>query len=91
MLKDDILRFLVMVASKAFADQSEGTVKTPEISFVDEVKDAHRDWMEAQKRFEWVTDPDLVDQAIYAETAAQKKYQYLLKKAREAGNITQGI
>jgi hypothetical protein len=32
-----------------------------------------------------VTDPDLVDHAIYSMEAAEKKYIYLLKQAKKDG------
>lgn len=88
MLKDDILRVIMELSSRVFVEQNDETVQTPEINWIDEVKNAHRDWVTAQEHFEWVTDPDLVDQAIYAEVAAQKKYTYLLKKAKESGEAT---
>ncbi|NLC11971.1 MAG: DUF2508 family protein, partial [Firmicutes bacterium] len=46
------------------------------------VQDARQDWENAHSFFNSVSDPDLVDQAIYTMEAAEKKYQYLLKQAR---------
>ncbi len=34
--------------------------------------------------FENVSDPDLVDHAIHSMDAAQKRYMYLLRQARES-------
>ncbi|MGQ9779605.1 MAG: YaaL family protein [Bacillota bacterium] len=47
---------------------------------------ARDEWLTAQRFFECVSDPDLVDQAIYSIEAAERKYMYLLRlaKAREA-------
>ena len=87
MLKEDIIRVISELSSRIFVEQNDETVEIPEIHWVDEVKNAHRDWITAQKHFDWVTDPDLVDQAIYAEVAARKKYTYLLKRAKENGGI----
>ncbi|MDK2882031.1 MAG: hypothetical protein PWP58_367 [Bacillota bacterium] len=42
------------------------------------VREAYRDWRQAQRFFEEVTDPYLVDFAIYWERAARLRYQYLL-------------
>ncbi|HBS60541.1 MAG TPA: DUF2508 domain-containing protein, partial [Firmicutes bacterium] len=39
----------------------------------------------SQAYFETVTDPDLVDHAIFMMEAAKKRYTYLLKKAKETG------
>jgi hypothetical protein len=83
--KEYIIHFLSRVSSRFFIDDDEETVRPVEIRLADEVKKAHQDWLKAQKYFECVTDPDLVDHAIFAEEAARKKYIYLLKKAKEQG------
>lgn len=51
------------------------------------VTQAKQEWQDAKKRFNEVSDPDLVDYAIYALEAAERRYIYLLKKARE-GEVT---
>lgn len=51
------------------------------------VADAHREYMYALDYFQNVTDPDLVDGAAYAVKAAEKRYNYLLRKAREERGI----
>lgn len=52
------------------------------------LKDAHREWEKAQLYFQSVTEPDLIDHAIYSMEAAKTKYYYLLKNARKAkGNL----
>ena len=47
------------------------------------VKKAQQEFEKAQLYFESVTEPDLVDHAIYNLEAAKTKYYYLLKKARK--------
>ncbi len=47
------------------------------------IEEAKRDWQEARAYFNTVTEPELVDHAIYALGAAEKRYVYLLKRARE--------
>lgn len=49
------------------------------------VEQARREWLDAIAYYEEVSDPDLVDHATYMIQAAEKKYIYLLKKAREEG------
>lgn len=83
MLKDDILKFVSQLSSRILTESEDEPLESPKVDLVDEVKNAHRDWVLAQKQLDWVTDPDLVDQAIYAEVAARKRYTYLLKKAKE--------
>ena len=46
---------------------------------------AKQEWLTSKEYFESVTDPDLVDHAVYLMEASQKKYMYLLKKARKEG------
>lgn len=49
------------------------------------VKRAHEDWLEAEQFFQSVSEPDLVDHAIYRVEAAKARYIYLVKKAKEEG------
>ncbi|MCL4423990.1 MAG: YaaL family protein [Firmicutes bacterium] len=46
------------------------------------IADAHQEWLAAQNYFENVSDPELVDHAIYLLEAAERKYVYLLRQAR---------
>jgi hypothetical protein len=46
---------------------------------------AQQEWKYARLYFDSVTDPDLIDHAIYNLEASEKKYTYLLKQAREIG------
>ena len=41
----------------------------------------------AQSNFENVVDPDLIDCYIYEVNAAQKRYKYLLEKAKQTNLI----
>ncbi|MGB4232234.1 MAG: YaaL family protein [bacterium] len=49
------------------------------------VAQAYREWVAAKTFFNSVTDPDLVDYAIYRIEAAQKRYVYLLRQAKQEG------
>lgn len=44
---------------------------------------AHKEWKDKESYFESVTEPDLIDYAIYDMEAAKLKYVYLLKKIKE--------
>ena len=85
MIKNDILRIFSGLSFRLFSDDAQETVKTPEIRLADEIREAHREWIRAQKYFHWVSDPELVDHAIFTEEAARKKYIYLLNKAKNQG------
>ncbi|WP_427337671.1 YaaL family protein [Caloranaerobacter sp. DY30410] len=59
--------------------------KSNEEEFFKTLKEAHFEWKEAENYFQNVTDPDLIDFAIYNMEAAKTKYIYLLKEARKKG------
>ncbi|MGD9569776.1 MAG: DUF2508 family protein [Sedimentibacter sp.] len=46
------------------------------------LENAKKEWEEAKNIFENVSEPDLVDYAIYNVEAAEKKYVYLLKQIK---------
>ncbi len=66
---------------------SERPVDQPQPNLLELVDMAREEWLAAKTYFENVSDPELVDHAIYAVEAAEKKYMYLLKQAK-AQNIT---
>jgi len=47
------------------------------------LKQAHKEWTQAEIYFESVKDDELIDHAIYNLEAAKKKYFYLLNRVRE--------
>ncbi len=51
---------------------------------VEAIDEARREWQTARSYFETVSDPALVDHAIYVMEAAEKKYIYLLRLAKES-------
>ncbi|MCR4440535.1 MAG: DUF2508 family protein [Peptococcaceae bacterium] len=53
------------------------------LNLVDLVELARSDWEQAKALFEEVQEPELIDHAIYAMEAAERKYVYLLRIARE--------
>ncbi|QSZ27406.1 DUF2508 family protein [Aceticella autotrophica] len=60
-------------------------VKDENYLLVNEVKETMRQIKDAEIYFQNVTDPDLIDQAIYNLESLKKKYIYLIKKAKENG------
>ena len=44
------------------------------------IENAKKEWEDAKNIFENVSQPDLVDYAIYKVEAAEQKYIYLLKQ-----------
>ena len=53
--------------------------------FLEQLNQAHEEWQNAELYFQSVTEPDLIDYAIYKMEASRTKYFYLLKQAREMG------
>lgn len=49
-----------------------------------QVQAAHREWQAAQSYFQEVSDPNLVDVAIYHMEAAQRKYMHLVRQLRKS-------
>ncbi|WP_432662206.1 DUF2508 family protein [Wukongibacter baidiensis] len=60
-----------------------GQVKSEGEQILENIRIAHEDWKNAEKYFQNVTDPDLIDHAIFRIEAARTRYTYLLKLARE--------
>ncbi|MBE3552187.1 MAG: YaaL family protein [Kyrpidia tusciae] len=48
-----------------------------------EIRRTRDEWMRAQHLLDNVVEPELIDHAIYAVQAAQRKYEYLMKVARK--------
>ncbi|MBS3886419.1 MAG: DUF2508 family protein [Dethiobacter sp.] len=63
----------------------EEAMGTKEKDFFELVEEARLEWWAAATHFNHVTDHDLVDYAIYAMEAAERKYTFLLKKADKEG------
>jgi len=49
------------------------------------IEDARKEWLAAKNYFDNVSDPDLIDHAVFVSQAAEKRYMYLLKQARSQG------
>ncbi|MGI6225377.1 MAG: YaaL family protein [Peptococcales bacterium] len=58
---------------------NENAEKIP--TLVELVNKAKEEWHDARNLFQEVTDPDLIDHAIYRMESAEKRYMYLLKIA----------
>lgn len=54
-----------------------------EYQMFESIQRAREEWMDKENFFNFATDPDLIDFAIYDIEASRRKYAYLLKQARE--------
>lgn len=68
---------------KGFGVEEANRINEREFSLRELVELARRDWEQAKALFEEVSEPEMVDHAIYAIEAAERKYIYLLKRAKE--------
>jgi len=50
--------------------------------FYEAVNQARTEWQNARQLFNDVSEPELVDYAIFREEAARRRYMYLLKQAK---------
>lgn len=62
-----------------------------EEEFTRQVHLALEQWKDAQNYFENVTDPDQIDYAIFVLETARRRYQFLLKRARELDRLKNQI
>lgn len=65
------------------ADDAPTIIK--EKDYFELVEEARQECQAAMSHFNQVTDPGLVDHAIHVMQAAEHKYTYLLKRARQEG------
>ncbi|NLX62730.1 MAG: DUF2508 family protein [Tissierellia bacterium] len=79
--KIEKIRRYVEVISKHFQRE-----KSEEEELIENLKKAHEEWEMKEKYFQWATDPDLIEHAIYELKASKIKYIYFLKKAKELEN-----
>lgn len=53
------------------------------LALLEEIRQSQLEWRNAQHRLEWVVGRDEVDCAIYDLVAAEKKYEMLLRLAKQ--------
>lgn len=49
------------------------------------LEEARQEWLQAQALYNHVSDQDLIDHVVYQMQAAEKRYIYLLKLAKQKG------
>jgi len=85
--KKNIIGILVknknITPSEESAKAKEDNLKNDNI--IEAIKESLNELENARVFFEAVSDPKLVDYAIYMEAAAQSRYTYLIHQAKEKG------
>lgn len=77
-----IIDFLGNISARFFPE-SKTLPEGPSPTIYEQVKQALQEWRQSRELFNSVSDPDLIDHAVYAMEASERRYIYLLKKARE--------
>jgi len=72
-----------LLRGAALGLQDEGNSAGREFNLVQLVEKARQEWEQAKTLFNEAADPELIDHAIYAVDAAERKYIYLLKQAQK--------
>jgi hypothetical protein len=70
---------------------SEPANAKKQLSLPEIVDQSRRDWLYAQSCYKTVSDPDLVDYFSFLIKAYERRYVYLLRKARDEGIRCPGI
>ncbi len=79
---------LVQAVMRSLFPEPPSTRSGPVPTLVDDTLQAMREWQDAEARFNFVSEPDLVDQTIYTMEACKKRFTYLLGRLRET--VTKG-
>jgi hypothetical protein len=59
------------------------TIRKDKQYLIGEIKKAHMDWVCAQAQFEFALGVDQVDYAVYTLEATEKRYEMLIKQAKQ--------
>lgn len=66
-------------------EDSQERAEPHQMTMPELIEQARREWQDAQDYYNTVTDNDLIDHAAFRIQAAEKRYVYLMKKARQEG------
>ncbi len=69
--------------------QEREAAEQDRLLLVEEIRKAHMEWEVAQRRFDYVVEKEQIDYAIFALEAAEKRFEMLLKQAKNL-NISAG-
>jgi hypothetical protein len=70
---------------KPKADHEQKTDDTVEL--LGEIEKAKQQWIHTQLFLDWADDSESIDYAIYSIEAAERRYMYLLNKAKKMGVV----
>lgn len=73
----------IIEIANILADKLKFNEKTEKEKIIESLRLAEKEWKDKEEYFQSVTEPDLIDHAIYELEASKIKYIYLLKKVKE--------
>lgn len=79
-----LMEFFTALSGYFFPAEERPALRRSE-DYFSMVEQARLEWHCAKERFNQISDPDLIDHAIYDLEARERRYIFLLKKAREEG------
>lgn len=82
--RDKIVKIAKYISS--ISDHFKKVETSEEDEILNGLRKAQQEWKMKEEYFDSVTDPDLIDHAIYELKASKIKYIYFLKRAKEIGN-----
>lgn len=85
-LWDRFVRYLgddFLLTVNGFGLEEQDSILAGEYNLVQLTEKARQEWEQSKMLFNEAAEPDLIDHAIYAMTAAERKYIYLIKEARK--------
>lgn len=86
-MENGLLAIVKSAFKHKYLNEEEKEEKKEEEMAIQLIHDTHRQWMEKEEYFKFVSDSDLVDFAIYDIEASKRKYMYLLKKLKKERNV----
>lgn len=82
-MKENALQGIMDTLGLRWFDDNQQRINQEQEGMLTQIEDARREWLSARTYFNSVLDPDLVEHAVYVNQAAEKRYMYLLKQAKE--------
>lgn len=58
-------------------------IRQDRLLLLQEIRQAHMDWVTAQRRFDYVVEKEQIDYAVYALEGAEKRFEMLIKQAKD--------
>jgi hypothetical protein len=76
-----------LLFNKNSIEKEEDLTSNEANELIEAIDKAKKEWVNTQLVFNWVEEPELVDYAVYAMEAAERRYIYLLNKAKKLGVV----